>query len=376
MPLPPPSELAFTDEHFPDAPPAFAIRAALSLRKLLRRIADRLVPPELVLFEHSTGIASTMLLGAVARAGVADLLEREGPMDAARIASALSLDEDATHRTLRALSTMGLFAMSDDGVFSNNAISSALVSGRLSRTREWILYFASASNAGAWLDVEYTLRTGKNAFAHAHGESVWSWFDGHEDERAIFAHAMMGLTVQDAPFLAKTIPFGEVKKVCDVGGGRGTLLSEILVRHPHLSGVLCENAGVAESAKKLFASRGVGDRVEIVAGSFFERVPRGCDAYVLKNILHDWDDVRSKTILGIVRAAMDPGARLFVCEMLVDHTSRSTLGTQSDLQMMTVCDEGRERSVEQFRTLVEATGFRFVRAFPSPLTGVIEAVAR
>ncbi len=125
--------------------------------------------------------------------------------------------------------------------------------------------------------------------------------------------------------------------MCDVGGGRGTLLSEILKRHEHLRGVLCDAAGVCESARQLFAERGVAERVELAPGSFFERVPSGADLYVLKNILHDWDDDACRVILRVVRAAMRPGERLLVCETLVEKNSRDLLGTRADLQMMMVC---------------------------------------
>ncbi len=374
-PLPPASDLVFTEKLFPNAPPSFVIRAVLGLRALLLRLANRVIPPEVLVFEHATAISSTVILGAVVRAGIAELLEELGPLDAKAIAKSTSLDADAVHRTLRALSNMGLFAMSDDGMFSNNAASRALVGGKLSRSREWALYFSSPSNVAAWLDFDHTLRTGKNAFVHVHDKSVWDWFDAHEDEREMFAHAMMGLTVADAPMIASLYPFSNVKKLCDVGGGRGTLLSELLLRHPHMRGVLCEGAGVAESAKQLFASRAIGDRVEIVTGSFFESVPDGCDAYLMKNILHDWDDTRSKKILSVVRAAMKPGTKLLLCEMIVDRQSRDVLGTRADLQMMVVCDEGRERSVDEFRALLDETKFRLARVFRSPTVCVIEAEA-
>lgn len=371
----PPSDLVFTEKLFPNAPPPFAIRIVLGLRSFFLRLANRVIPPEILVFEQSIGISSTVLLGAVVRAGIAELLEELGPLDAKAIAKSKSLDADAVHRTLRALSNMGLFSMTDDGLFSNNAASRAIAGGKLSRSREWALYFSSPSNVAAWLDYDHVLRTGKNGFAHVHEKSVWDWFDAHEDEREMFAHAMMGLTVADAPMIASLYPFSDVKKLCDVGGGRGTLLSELLLRNPHMNGVLCEGAGVAESAKKLFVARAIDDRVEIVTGSFFEKVPEGCDAYSMKNILHDWDDARSKKILSVVRAAMKPGAKLLLCEMIVDRNSRDVIGTRADLQMMVVCDEGRERSVDEFRVLLDETKFRLARVFRSPTICVIEAEA-
>jgi hypothetical protein len=373
--LPLPSPLSFSTRRFDDAPPGFVIRLVLALRRFLRALADRLTPAEIVVFERVTGIAETALLGAVARHDIADLLEERGPLPAPAIADARGLDADVVHRTLRALAAMGVFVMHDDGRFENNRISRALSSGRLSRSREWALYFSSGSNASAWLDYARTLETGRSAFERVHGMDVWRWFEKHPDEREMFAHCMMGITVMDAPVIASLYPFAEVKRLCDVGGGRGTLLGEIVKRHPHIEAVLCDGAGVIESARELLTGRGVADRVELVAGNFFEQVPPGCDAYLLKNILHDWDDATCKKILSVVRAAMKPGQRLILCEMLVEKGSRHFMHTRADLQMLIACDQGRERSTDEFKALLDASGFRMTRVFPFPTVSVLEAQA-
>ena len=327
------------------------------------------------MFERATSIAQTAILGAVCEHDIPDLLEERGALDAEAIAKARDLDADAVHRTMRALATLGIFVMRSDGTFENNRLSRTLLSGKLSRTREWALYFASKSNASSWIDYARTLETGKSAFTRVHGKNVWEWFDEHEDEREMFAHSMMGITVQDAPVIAKLYPFSEVKRLCDVGGGRGTLLSEIVLRHPNVRGVLCDGEGVIASARELLEARGVLDRVELAPGSFFEKVPSGCDAYLMKNILHDWDDATSTRILEVVRSAMKPGQKIILCEKIVDRLARDLIGPQVDLQMMIACDDGRERSVEDFAKLFEASGFRLGRVFPFPTTGVSEGEA-
>jgi hypothetical protein len=208
-----------------------------------------------------------------------------------------------------------------------------------------------------------------------HGCSIWDWFEAHADERAAFADFMMGRTVADAPLIATLYPFAEVARVCDVGGGRGTLLSELLVRHPHLVGMLCDSPGVIASARPLLAQRGLSARVTLHPGSFFESVPRGADAYLLKHILHDWDDARARRILDVVRAAMDPGARLILVELITERNDSRGLGALSDVQMMTVCSEGRERSRAELETLLQQSRFRLRRIIPSPTVALVEAQA-
>jgi SAM-dependent methyltransferase len=373
--LPAPSALAFGAQPLPAPPPAFAVRLVLGLRRRLLQLADRLSPAEVSVFDQCTGIANTALLGAAARFGIADYLAEHGASRAEAIAAGLGLNADSVHRTLRALSNIGIFAMSSDGAFSNNRLSQVLRSGQLSRGREWALYFSSGSNASAWLDFARTLQTGESAFNRVHGMNVWQWFEAHPDEREIFAHCMMGLTVLDAPLVASAYPFGEVQRLCDVGGGRGALLSEIVLRHPHLQAVLYDSAGVLASAAPLLAERGVSERIELLPGSFFDSVPAGCDAYLMKNILHDWDDPTSLRVLRNIRNAAAPGGRLILCERLVERTSRDATATRVDLQMMIACDQGRERGLGEFQALLGKAGFHYRRVFAFPTLAIIEADA-
>lgn len=374
--LPPPSPLdgALTAAPLPAPPPALLVRAALGLRRTLLALADRVVPAHVPIFERSTGVMQTMLLGAVARRGVADLL-LEGPLDAATIAARTGSDADTMHRILRALATIGIFELRVDGRFANNRLSHALVGGRLERTREWVQYCGSQSNVAAWAEVERTLLDGHNSFEPLFGMTLWDWFERHADEREMFAQAMMGLTIADAPVIARLYPFAEVASICDVGGGRGTLLSELLIRHRHLTATLCDSAGVLQSARTLLGQRGVLERVSLVPGSFFDAVPAGCEAYLLKNILHDWDDARCRVILGNVRRAMSPGQRLLVIEQLVERNDTRGLGPLADVQMMVACADGRERAVAELHALLEATGFTPARVFRHPMIGLVEARA-
>jgi hypothetical protein len=307
------------------------------------------------------------MLSIVARLGIADLLE-SSPQSAEQLARETGLDPDALLRVLRTLVSVGIFRRLPDGRFANNRLSRALKGGRLDRMREWVTYFGSQSNIAAWNDLERTLRTGHNAFERVFGMDVWRWFDEHPDEREMFAQAMMGITVADAPAVASFYPFQEIQTLCDVGGGRGTMLSE-------LRGVLVDGEGVLESARELLAQRGVSDRVELRPGSFFDSVPAGADAYLLKNVLHDWDDVRCQAILANIRRAMKPGQRLLLVELLAPVRDHDHVQAFVDVHMMVVCSNGRERSLAELQALLRATGFAPGRVFPYPTTHVIEAVA-
>jgi hypothetical protein len=359
----------------PGLPPRFLVKIVLGLRRALLWLANALVPPQLPLFELATGVSKTQLLATAARLRIADLLA-DGPLDAAALAERTARDRDAMQRMMRALATIGVFHLCKDGRFANNRVSAGLRAGRVGTFRDFAEYFGSASNLNAWADFDRTLASGKNAFERVHGMSVWDWFDGHPDERATFAAAMGSMTTLDAPGVARAYPFREVTRVCDVAGSRGALLAEVLAQHSHLRGVLFDNAGVIAEAPPLMSARGVADRVELSFGSFFDRVPEGCDAYLLKNILHDWDDDRSLTILQNCRRAMQPGHRLLVVELLVEPETTDGIGPLSDLQMMMVCNEGRERGRDDFDRLFRRAGFELRRVVPTAtLMSIVEGVA-
>lgn len=355
-------------------PPRWIVQGVMLLRRALLRAADALVPPQLRLLELMVGVGYTAVIGELARLRIADLLAA-GPRTAEELATATGTNVDALRRTLRGAVAIDICEVGVDGRFSNGRLARGLASGDES-VRDFALYFASESNVRAWLDYRRVLETGGNAFERVHGMSVWDWFDRHPEEQKTFARGMASGTRQEAPAIAKAYPFGEVQRLCDVGGGSGTLLGHLLIAWPHLRGVLLDGAGVLREAKERFASYGVAGRTELVAGSFFEAVPSGCDAYLLKNILHDWDDRRSLQILGNVRRAMQPGRRLIVCEGLIDDP-RTDGVTLADLQMMVVCAGGRERSRDEYGRLFAQAGFRLERALPTafPTTWIIEGLA-
>lgn len=354
------------------APPGLAVRAAVALRRSLLRAAEAVVPARVALLERVIASGEANMLGELGRLGVADLLERE-PLSADEVATRTGTNPDAMARTLRALVYSGVFSRRDDGKFENNRLSRALLDQDDS-SRAFAIYFASKANQHAWADFGETLRTGKNAFDRVHGTSVWDWFDAHPEERETFARAMMSITVAEAAGIASTYTFGAAQTICDVGGGRGTLLSEILLHHPKVRGILVDAPGVLESARGLLDARGVRERVELVPGSFFDTVPSGADVYVLKTVLHDWDDERSMKILSVVRSAMNPGARLVIVDFIVE-ADCDHYGVMVDMHMMLVCGEGRERSRADFERLLHASGFRMGRVLTTSTgMGIIEGV--
>jgi hypothetical protein len=356
----------------PSPPPPWLVRAALWLHRRLTELAFAIVPPEVRVFDLAIGGARAQSVGMAVRVGLFDLLAQ--PATSAEVAAALGVDEDASHRCLRALATLGLLEVWADGRFVNTAAGRACMRG--SGSAAFVEYFTAPSTQAAFAQLERSLRTGQSGFLLAHGRSVWDHFEEHPEELELFAEAMAHRTQMDAAALAVAWPFGELESLCDVGAGRGTLAAELLVRYPRLHVTLLDREGVLCRAARHLQQRGVRERATLVPGSFFEAVPPGQPAYLLKNILHDWDDQACVRILANVRRAAPAGARLLVVE---ERQELLELGPTSlgDIGMMVLCEGGRERSESQYASLMQRAGFHLTRSHRTgSLLWIFEGLAR
>jgi hypothetical protein len=354
----------------PDPPPPLLVRAALRLRSLLLAAADALLPAPLAVADRAFGVARTAALATVVRLGIADLLAA-GPQRAETLAAATGSQADALSRLLRGCVAHGVFALDTDGRFRHNRLSQTLRRDQPLGAHGMCRYFGSLSNVACWLDLDRTVASGKSAFARVHGQDVWSWLAAHPDEDAAFAQAMQMLTAVEAPWVARLYPWHEISTVCDLGGGTGLLLSELCLRHGHLRGILVDQAAQAEAARELAAARGVAARLEVRVGSYRDPLPAPCDAYLLKNVLHDWDDDTARSLLAHCRQALGREGRVLVVETLLEAAFPGPSDGR-DLQMMLVTGDGRERTLEQYRELFASAGLRLGRSFRSPVVAVLE----
>jgi hypothetical protein len=356
------------------APPPAAVRIGLRLRRLLRRAGDRLLPPEVLAWERLMAFATTRVIGALVEVGAIEALG-VGPATAAKLAGDLDLDADTLERTLRLAADEGIVARGRGGAWSLTATGQALREGHSPSISYWARHINSAAVQEAWANLAASIRTGEPSFPATHGRSVWDHFAANPDEERLFASSMREMTGLVKAWVVSGYPWPERGTVCDVAGGSGPLLASILAERPELNGVLVEAPGVLPEADAHLQRAGVRDRVEIVEGNIFERVEAKADLYLLKDILHDWDDERSLAILETVRRAMPPGSKLILVETLLDPDHPDPVAVLVDLHMLTQCDGGRQRSADELRSLLAAAG---LRAGEIHLTGgpaLIEAIA-
>jgi hypothetical protein len=303
--------------------------------------------PQSVLWDFLRGAMMSRALAIAADLRIAESLA-EGPRPVAELAREAGADPDALRRLLRALASDGVFAEDEPGIFHNTAPSEVL------RGRGWpeFAHLFGGVFYEAVGPLERSIRTGAPTFAESFGADFWSWLAEHPDERSRFDRAMAGgRDARAGPLAALEWRDGEV--VVDVGGGSGALLAALLRRRPELRGIVFD---LPETERDEAA---LGDRIEFVEGSFFQRVPRG-DAYVLSGILHDWDDERACAILATIRDGAPAGTRVLILESVVPAGNEPNGAKWLDLLMLVLAG-GRERTEPEWRHLLESAGLEPVR---------------
>ena len=333
-------------------PPRFAIRMSMWLRRSLLRAADRVLPAQVALLEHVHQFVGTYLLSAFAELGIADHLAA-GPNTADELAALVHCDADALHRALRAAAACNLVRLDKRGRFHTTRLMKPMRSIDPGATADWCRYIGSPSLQVAWADLAETIRSGQNGFHRINGMSTFEWFDVHPDEGRRFASGLGGLTRAETQMIIAAYPFPETGTVCDVAGGAGVLLGEILRSHPGLRGVLVEAPLVLAEAATYLASIGLADRVQLVEGDLFGEIDATADIYLLKWILHDWDDATCERIVKNVVSSMPASARLVAIEGNQDRNEVHPRFSMIDLQMLTMSEGGKERSggeIEQILT--------------------------
>ena len=334
------------------------------------------LPPPFALFRMVTGYYASRAVHVAAKLGIADLLA-EGPRGCDELAKATGTHADALRRVLRLLASAGVFIEEEDGQFALTPIGACLRSGVPGSMRAAALLFGGITQQ-AWGDLLHSVETGAPAFGRVFGMEPFDYMAAHPDEAANFDAAMAGFTRHIAIAVTAAYDFSPLRRIVDVGGGNGTLLAGILAANPTLRGVVFDLPDVATRATEQIRELGLAGRCESVGGDFFDEVPGGGDAYLLKHVIHDWNDDPATAILRTCRRAMAAEAKLLIVEGVypprIDQSDESRGAAANDVNML-VCTGGRQRSEAEFRSLYEAAGFRLTRIVPTQTpVKVIEGV--
>jgi hypothetical protein len=327
------------------------------------------------LFQLGMGFIVSAALGAATRLDVPDHLAA-GPRTSADLARVTGANEDALYRLLRALSTVGVFSESAPRTFTLTQVGSLLRTGVPGSVRDMVLWMCDEFHYRVYAEMLTAVKTGKNVGEQVVGMPVFDYLASDPALAARFNNAMTAFSASVAPAALQAYDFGGIDVLVDIAGGHGMVLASILREYPRMRGMLFDLEHVL--AGNRLQELGMTDRVQLVPGDFFRAVPKGGDAYIMKHIIHDWDDEKSLVILKNIRTALEgkPNGRVILLETVLQPGTQPDLGKLIDLEML-LLPGGKERTAEEFAALFSRAGFELTRIVPtqSPLS-VIEARAK
>ncbi|NER25239.1 MAG: methyltransferase [Symploca sp. SIO1B1] len=327
--------------------------------------------PQIALLQMLMGNWVSQSIYAAAKLGIADYLQ-DGEKSYGELATATSTHEESLYRLLRLLASVGIFAEVAPGKFTMTPLADFLRSDVPGSLRDMAIMMSDHEHYSSWGNILYALQTGKSGFEGLFGMNVFEYYAQNPESATIFDRAMTSLCSIENTALSTDYDFSSTYSLVDVGGGQGSLLVSILQANPGITGILFDTLDVIERTKPHIATSGVSDRCQLVSGNFFESIPAGFDAYILKHIIHDWDDERALVILKQCHQAMADNGKVLVVEQVISPDNDPSMGKLMDVNMLVMCPGGKERSAEEFSALFIAAGFKLTKIVP--IRGVVSIV--
>jgi predicted O-methyltransferase YrrM len=319
-----------------------------------------------------TGYRVSQAIHVAATLGIADII-KDGAASASDLAVATNSHAGALYRVLRALAAAGVFHEDDKKRFSLTPLGECLRSDAERPIAAYASFVGRPHQWQAWGSLSHSVRTGENAYRHVHGVGLWDYLVEHPEEAVIFDRAMTDGSRGVVEAIVSAYNFSAFGRVVDIGGGQGVMIAAVLAAHTNTHGILFDRPDVVARAQPVLEAAGVARRCAVVGGSFFETIPEGGDAYLLKYILHDWDDAASLAILAACRRVFRPEGRLLIMERIVGGPNDGLETKTSDLNML-VSPDGQERTADEFAALLANAGFRMERVIEvTPSMSIIEA---
>ena len=310
--------------------------------------------------ERITGFRVTQMIHVAARLGLAERLAR-GPRPVDDLAAAVGAEPRALHRLLRALASLGIFTETAAGEFALTPQAELLRADAEGSLRDIALLYGEAWVWQVYGNLMHSVRTGAPAFVRTHRQPLYGYLHEHPRAAAQFNAVMTAFSNQESAAILAAYDFTRAETIVDIGGGHGALLAAVLRAHPHLAGILFDLPSVIAGARDLLNQAGLAVRAQCRAGDFFDEAPAGADLYMMKSVLHNWQDVDAQRILATCRAAMKASSRLLVIERVVPEGNAPAEAKLFDINMLVMAG-GRERTEAEYRVLLAQSGLNFERA--------------
>ncbi len=357
----------------PKLPPAFIMRAVEKFRTFLSNLRKKLVPPEIAMLEQITTFWLGHAIHTAAYFNIADKLV-EKPKTVKELADEIQCHEDTLYRIMRLLASNGIFKETEYRKFGLTPMGKTLVSGDQS-IKNMVMFQYSEYYQKAWSNIIHSVKTGQPSFESIYGVDIFKYFVEHPDQGEYFNKAMIFDSVQSGAAVVSGYSFAGCKSIVDFGGGHGFLLGCILQSNPSMTGILFDLPHVVEGAPETLRTFGVEDRVQLVGGDFFKELPEGADAYIARNIIHDWDDKACIVILKNISRAMADKSKVIIVDTVISEDNEPSFGKMLDINMLVGSSGGRERTKKEYDSIFMKSGLKLTKITPlaSPYS-IIEGI--
>jgi hypothetical protein len=331
-----------------------------------RHPGSKKMSPAMTFMNLTAGKWVSQAIAVSAELGIADLL-KEGTKTAAQIARSANASEDGVYRLLRALASVGLFAETRNRAFRLTPLGKLLCTDSPQALGAYARFVGHDSTWRPWGELGHSVLTGEPAFDRVFSMPIFEYFGKMPEAAAVFDAAMTAISTWESEAVVAAYDFSGIGTLVDVAGGHGLMIKTILKANRKLRGILFDLPHVTAGAAKLLQNGGVANRCQVVSGDFFTSVPEGGDAYILKHVIHDWDDQRAIQILRNCRNAMRRGGKVLIVDSVIPSGNAAHFGKLLDLEMLALTPRGRERTQAEFRDLLKRSGFKLNRVIPTEI---------
>jgi hypothetical protein len=321
-----------------------------------------MLSPEDQMMQWITSKWITKPIYVISELGIADLV-CDGPKSVEALAEETNTHAPTLYRILRALSSVGVFVETEEYVFGLTPLAQCLFSNSLRPIARMIL---SQWHDKAWNGLSHTVKTGEPGFDYTFGKPSFEWFEENPVERSVLDQGQGSKAVRFANAVIETYNFSDFKSICDIGGGQGAFIIQLLTAYPNIRGYVADLPGAIVSAEKAIARANLGDRCQAIPYDFNKEAPPICDAYFLVNVLHDWDDEICIRILKNITGSMNTNSRLWIIEYLIEPGPGFSVAKLLDLEVL-IMSGGRERILDEYKALMDVAGLELSRMIPTKI---------
>jgi len=340
-------------------PPVWVFSIISGLREFFKNLYYKLVPANMAVFEIARGFWISKAIGVSCELELSEIVGQK-KMPVEEIAKHSNTNPSALYRLMRSLASEGIFKETNPKVFENNDFSNALTEGP-GKLKNMIMHQMSQSNWQLINELKYSVSSGTNAAQNLFGTDIFTHLQNKPEKNELYNKAMSETSLLSSASIVSAYSFKGIGTLADIGGGEGMLLCSILQKTPMVKGILFDLPHVVKTADKMVKGFGLENRIQIIPGSFFETKLPEADAYLMKNILHAFDDEVCIQLLKSIHESMIGKGKILLVETVIRQDNKAAFGKMLDLQMLIGTENGKERTAEEFRAIFKASGFRLSR---------------